>query len=137
MFNDRSDRLDPVVARRAQHVISENGRTLAAAEAMRRNDPAEMGRLMNASHASLRDDFEVSREEMDIMVALAQAEQACYGARMTGGGFGGAAVALVRAGHMDSFTASVSQGYRHATGLEPQVYICRATDGAAVMAQRP
>ena len=132
-FRAGSERLDPVARRRAQHVISENERTLAAAEAMRRGDAAELGQLMNASHVSMRDDFEISREEMDTMVALAQAEPACYGARMTGGGFGGAAVALVRASDVEAFVASVSDGYRHDTGLEPQIYICTATDGAAVI----
>jgi len=132
-FRAGSERLDPVARRRARHVISENARTLAAAEAMRRGDAAELGRLMNASHVSMRDDFEISREEMDTMVALAQAEPACYGARMTGGGFGGAAVALVRASDVETFVTSVSDGYRRITGLEPQIYICTATDGAAVI----
>lgn len=132
-FRAGSERLDPVARRRARHVISENERTLAAAEAMRRGDAAELGRLMNASHVSMRDDFEISREEMDTMVALAQAEPACYGARMTGGGFGGAAVALVRVSDVETFVTSVSDGYRRATGLEPQIYICTATDGAAVI----
>lgn len=128
--------LDEVARRRARHVISENERTLAAAEALRRGDAAEMGRLMNASHASMRDDFEISRPEMDVMVALAQAEPGCFGARMTGGGFGGAAVALVRADEAERFGATVAAAYHHATGLEPQVIRCAATDGAAVVAGR-
>lgn len=135
-FRAGSERLDPVARRRAQHVISENERTLAAAEALRRGDAAEMGRLMNASHASMRDDFEISRPEMDVMVALAQAEPGCFGARMTGGGFGGAAVALVRADEAERFGATVAAAYHHATGLEPQVIRCAATDGAAVVAGR-
>jgi len=135
-FESGSARLDPIAWRRARHVISENERTLAAAEAMRRGDAAELGRLMNASHVSMRDDFEISREEMDVMVALAQSEPACYGARMTGGGFGGAAVALVRAADVEAFAAAVSDAYRRATGLEPQIYITTATDGAAIVATR-
>lgn len=125
--------LDPVVARRARHVISENERVLDAAGAMRRGDAAAMGLLMNESHASMRDDFEISRAEMDTMVKLAQAQPGCYGARMTGGGFGGAAVALVRAAGVDTFAAAISSAYRRATGLGPQVTICAAADGAAVV----
>jgi galactokinase len=136
VFEATGGSLDEVARRRARHVISENQRTLAAAEAMRRGDAAEMGRLMNASHVSMRDDFEISRDEMDVMVALAQAEPACYGARMTGGGFGGAAVALVRAAEAEPFAAAVAGAYQRATGLEPQIYICNATDGAAVAAGR-
>lgn len=131
-FTSAAGGLDAVVRQRAHHVISENERTLAAADAMRRGDAVEMGRLMDASHASMRDDFEISREEMDVMVGLAQGDAACYGARMTGGGFGGAAVALVRSVEAARFAASVAERYRRATGLEPQLYICSATDGAAI-----
>ncbi len=95
-----------------------------------------MGRLMNASHVSMRDDFEISRPEIDVMVALAQAAPGCYGARMTGGGFGGAAVALVHAAGAERFAAEVATAYHNDTRLEPQVYICAATDGAAVVAGR-
>lgn len=138
LFSRRESELDPVDARRARHVISENERVLAATTAMTRGDATGMGRLMNESHVSMRDDFEISRAEMDKMVELAQAEPVCYGARMTGGGFGGAAVALVRVDGADAFAASVAGAYRQATGLDPQVYICEATDGAAViMSQEP
>lgn len=136
LFSRRESELDPVDARRARHVISENERVLAATAAMARGDAAGMGRLMNESHVSMRDDFEISRAEMDKMVELAQAEPSCYGARMTGGGFGGAAVALVRADGAEAFAAAVSGAYRQATGLGPQVYICEATDGAAVIASQ-
>jgi len=132
-FEARAEELDPVTRCRARHVITENERTLAAAEAMRRGDAGEMGRLMNASHVSMRDDFEISRAEMDVMVDLAQAQPACFGARMTGGGFGGAAVALVRAAEAEAFAAAVAADYQAATGLTPQVYICAATDGATVV----
>lgn len=132
-FGARAAELDPVTRARARHVISENERTLAAAEAMRRGDAGTMGELMDASHVSMRDDFEISRAEMDVMVELAQAQPACFGARMTGGGFGGAAVALVRAAEADAFADAVRAGYRAATSLEPQVYICTATDGASIV----
>lgn len=129
----RSDALDPVLKRRARHVISENQRTLEAAAAMREGDVVALGRLMNESHASMRDDFEISRPEMDRMVDLAQSRPECYGARMTGGGFGGAAVALVRAERASLFAVTVSAAYQQATGLVPKVYICAASDGASVV----
>jgi galactokinase len=100
---------------------------------MRRADPGELGRLMNASHASLRDDFEVSSPELDAMVECAQKDEACYGARMTGAGFGGCAVALVHAESAHRFAASVAASYKTVTGMESQVYLCAATDGAELV----
>lgn len=129
--------LDEVTLRRARHVISENERTLQAAAAMRRGAPgaAQLGRLMDASHASLRHDFEVSSPELDLMVELARQQAGCLGARMTGAGFGGCAVALVRAeaGTVDAFCAAVAGAYRQATGIRPALYVCAADDGAAVV----
>jgi galactokinase len=132
-FNAAADLLDPVVAKRARHVITENARTLQAAAAMRAGDAAELGRLMNASHVSLRDDFEVSRAELDTMVEIAQAQPGCYGARMTGAGFGGCAVALVQASSAESFAAEVSAKYMATTGKQPAVYVTTAQPGAAVV----
>ena len=100
---------------------------------MRAGDAAELGRLMNASHDSLRDDFEVSSDGLNQMVSLAQAEAGCYGARMTGAGFGGCAVALVASDAVDGFVANVAAGYEAATGLQPHIYVCTATDGARVV----
>jgi galactokinase len=91
-----------------------------------------MGVLMNESHASLRDDFEVSRRELDVMVELAQAHADCHGARMTGAGFGGCAVALVRVEDAAEFASTVAAGYQAATGLEPRLYVCSASAGASV-----
>jgi len=132
-FQAQADQLDDVTRRRARHVVTENGRTLQATEAMRRGDAAEMGQLMNASHASLRDDFEVSSDELNAMVACACRQEACYGARMTGAGFGGCAVALVRAEAAHAFADAVTAGYRATTGIAPNVYICTATNGAEVV----
>lgn len=129
----RADELDALTRRRARHVVTENARTLAAADAMRRGDAAAFGRLMNESHVSLRDDFEVSSEALDTMVACAQQESACYGARMTGAGFGGCAVALVRADAAMGVARRVADCYEAATGIAPEVYVCRATDGAGVV----
>jgi galactokinase len=129
----RAAGLDEVTLRRARHVVTENERTLEAAEAMRRGDAAAMGRLMNASHASLQRDFEVSSPELDAIVECAMKHEACYGARMTGAGFGGCAVALVRAEAAGDFSASVATAYRSATDREAVLYVCEATDGASVV----
>jgi galactokinase len=131
-FESRAHELEPLIRRRARHVVTENARTLEAAEVMERGDGERMGVLMNASHASLRDDFEVSRRELDVMVELAQAHPACLGARMTGAGFGGCAVALVRAEGAEDFAASVTSAYQEATGLEPKLYVCTASEGASI-----
>lgn len=127
------DRLGDVVYRRARHVVSENARVLEAAEAMRAGDAARLGALMDASHASLRDDFEVSSEALDTMAALARGAEGCHGARMTGAGFGGCAVALVEADAAPAFVRQVGQAYAEATGLTPALYVTPATDGAAVL----
>jgi galactokinase len=125
--------LDETTRRRARHVVTENARTLAAADAMQRDDPGRLGELMQASHRSLRDDFEVSSEPLDIMVDCALRDAACYGARMTGAGFGGCAVALIERHAAISFAASVAAGYEEATGLTPAIYICEASAGAAIV----
>jgi len=131
-FARRTAELDDSTHRRARHVITENDRTLKAAEAMRRGDAAELGRLMDQSHASLRDDFEVSSDALNAMVEAAHNHPGCYGARMTGAGFGGCAVALVSAGVADQFVAAVSEAYPARTGNKPAVYVCQATNGAEV-----
>jgi galactokinase len=131
-FDRRAGALDEVSRRRARHVISENARTLEAAEAMRRGDVATMGRLMDASHVSLRDDFEVSSPALDTMVRCARRQEACHGARMTGAGFGGCAVAIVAAESADRFAKAVAAEYAAETGLTPAVYVCQATNGAEV-----
>jgi galactokinase len=119
--------------RRARHVVTENARTLQAAGEMRRGDAAALGRLMDESHASLRYDFEVSSAELDTMVECARRQAGCLGARMTGAGFGGCAVALVRAEESQAFASSVGACYRQESGLTPSVYVCTATDGAEIV----
>ena len=131
-FSARESELDPVTRRRARHVIHENARTLDAARLLERGDVAAVGALMDASHVSLRDDFEVSRSELDTMVELARRNDACLGARMTGAGFGGCAVALVRREGADTFARDVSRAYTEAVGLQPAVYVCAASQGASV-----
>jgi galactokinase len=123
--------VDPT-RRRAHHVVTENARTLLAAEAMRQGDAIELGKMMNASHISLRDDFEVSSTELNVIVECAQREVSCYGARMTGAGLGGCAVALVRTVNVNTFADTVAGCYADATGLVPNVYVCAATAGADI-----
>jgi len=125
-----AQRLDPVTFRRARHVVTENARTLEAAEAMRRGDKSRLGQLMDASHQSLRDDYEVSSEALNWMAELARSHRACYGARMTGAGFGGCAVALIHAEAAEEFVTSVGPAYQKATGHQPALYVCQATQGA-------
>lgn len=124
--------LEEVAARRGRHVVGENARTLAAADAMQSGDARRLGELMSESHRSLRDDFAVSSEELDRMVEIASAHPACLGARMTGAGFGGCAVAIVQRDAADDFAAVVAERYREATRLDPKVYVTRATEGASV-----
>jgi galactokinase len=123
---------EEVLMRRARHVVSEIGRVLLAVEALEIADVVSFGRLMDESHESLRDDFEVSSPELDSIVEAARAVDGCLGARMTGGGFAGCAVALVETPAVESFGASVAQGYSKATGREAAVYVVHASDGVSV-----
>jgi galactokinase len=133
-FNARADQLDPLTRQRARHVIGENQRTLDAMVAMLQEDAIALGRLFNASHASLRDDFAVSSAELDQIVECAQRrDTACLGARMTGAGFGGCAVALVWAESATAFSQAIAACYQAATGLTPNIYICQPADGASVV----
>jgi galactokinase len=120
------------VGRRARHVVTENARTLAAARALESGDAEAAGRLMVESHRSLRDDFGVSSDRLDAMVEAARETSGCHGARMTGAGFAGCAVALVDGPATAAFTMAVRRRYREATGLEPALYVCRASAGARV-----
>ncbi|MBW6456756.1 MAG: galactokinase, partial [Trueperaceae bacterium] len=126
-----ADRLDPVDLRRARHVIGENARTLEAADALADGDVARLGRLMDASHESLRDDYEVSSPALDAIVTAARAAPGCLGARMTGAGFGGCAVALVRRDDAEPFVTATADAYRAATGHEARAYVSAAAAGAS------
>lgn len=131
-FEAREGELHAETRRRARHVVTENARTLEACAAMRRGDASQVGRLMNASHASLRDDFEVSSPELNTMVACAVEQAGCFGARMTGAGFGGCAVALVDQVMAPIFAGAVASAYQARTGISPSVYVSGATNGAEV-----
>ncbi len=132
MLSARGPGLDETTRRRARHVITENHRTVEACEAMEHGDAAALGRWMNESHASLRDDYEVSSDALNAMVDAARAHPACFGARMTGAGFGGCAVAVIDARAADDFPARVADDYQAKTGHAAAVYVCQATNGAEV-----
>ncbi len=126
------DRVDPVTYRRARHVVSENDRTLAMAKALNNGALGEAGELMQASHASMRDDFEISSVALDAMVVAAMQSPGCFGARMTGGGFGGSCVALVAADAVDAFASEALAAYASATGLPGAAIPTRPTAGTSV-----
>lgn len=133
-FNEKMSELDEMVAKRARHVITENDRTMEAAQALRTHDMKRMGELMADSHASMRDDFEITVKEIDILVEMVKeviGEQG--GVRMTGGGFGGCVVALVPLLLVDKVKATVEAHYQAATGLQASIYVCQATQGAGLV----
>lgn len=134
-FEARQGELEDVIRRRARHIVTENDRTLQARDAMRAGDAETLGQLMNASHASLRDDFEVSSDALNAIVECAQAHDACYGARMTGAGFGGCAVALVKADAANDFGSYVTDCYIKKMDLSPQIYITLPSNGAEIVAK--
>jgi len=123
--------------RRCRHVISENGRVLESAEALRRGDLARFGELMNASHESQRDDFEVSCREVDLLVDLARQVPGVLGARLTGGGFGGCTVNLVANDALDAFRRGVVAEYQHCTGITPRLFVSAPAGGAALLGAAP
>jgi galactokinase len=124
------DEMLPEVLKRCRHVVTENARTVAAAEALQNDDMQLLGRLTAESHASYRDDFEASCREADILVDLAASDPACVGARLTGGGFGGCTVNLVKSEDADAFARKLLERYLAATGIAAEIYHCHAADGA-------
>ena len=123
--------MEPLLYRRAKHVITENERVLQAVKAMRSDDHQLLGQLMQDSHISLRDDFEVSSSALDEMVECALTAPGCLGARMTGAGFGGCAVALVTAEKEEDFVNSIRECYFKKTSLQPNIISCTPADGAS------
>jgi galactokinase len=124
------DEMLPDVLKRCRHVVTENLRTVAAADALEQGALKTLGRLMAESHVSYRDDFEASCKEADILVELAAREAACVGSRLTGGGFGGCTVNLVRAAEAEDFGRKMLEGYLAATGIAAELYHCHAASGA-------
>jgi galactokinase len=121
--------LPEVAYRRSRHVISENARVQDARAALEHGDPESFGRLMRESHRSLKEDYEVSSAELDLLVEMARGMAGVYGSRMTGGGFGGCTISLVRSGAVEEFQSAIAHGYHQATGRKPDIYIVRASDG--------
>ncbi len=130
-FQTRAHELDPNLRGRARHVISENDRTVSAAAALAADDLKAVGRLMVASHASLRDDFEVSCPELNLLVEIALGIEGVYGARLTGAGFGGSMVALVQPEAAANLTNAIAARYGTESGRQATVYVCKASEGVS------
>lgn len=126
--------LTPLLMRRSRHVVTENARTLEARNALSAGDLEAFGKLMYASHVSLRDDYEVSCAELDLLVDAAKDVEGVLGSRMTGGGFGGCTVSLVRNESFEAFKGSVTGKYKEAFGMEPKIFRVQASDGASEIA---
>jgi galactokinase len=133
MLERYRDVIDPTAYQRAMHVVTENGRVSATVAALGSGDLDTVGRLMIASHASLRDRFEVSSAELDVLVEIAMATPSVVGARMTGAGFGGCTVTIVRTGGEGALVARIRREYEARTGLAPKVWVVRAVDGAGAL----
>ncbi len=129
LLREHKDELDPIVFKRCEYVVRENARVEEAADALRRNDFAAFGALMNASHAGLRDGYEVSSAELDALVEAALQVPGVLGARMMGAGFGGCTINLVEADAVPEFEARVARDYEAATGKTPKVHIVRIEAG--------
>ena len=130
MIDDAGDDLEPVLARRARHVVDENDRVLEVAAALEAGDHEHAGRLFSASHASLRDLYEVSSPELDTLAEVADAVPGVFGSRLTGAGFGGCTVTLVRRDAIGALSDAVGERYAAKTGLTPQVFEVRPARGA-------
>jgi galactokinase len=132
-MEDVSAIADLIIRRRARHVVSENLRVRQSVTALRMGDLHTFGRLMNASHQSMKEDYEITGMEMDMLAETAQHTDGCIGARMTGGGFGGCVIALVKRSKAASFTEIVAGRYHSSTGLNCEIYTCHAEDGVRVL----
>ncbi|HZO90656.1 MAG TPA: galactokinase [Chthonomonadaceae bacterium] len=129
-FERYADRLPETIRKRARHVITEDARTLESVEALKAGDIARFGELMNASHESLKNDYQVSCKELDALVEAARAIEGVYGSRMTGAGFGGCTVSLVADAAVEAFKRAVPPRYKQATGLNTTIYVTTAAQGA-------
>jgi len=132
-FNRLSKQLPEEAAKRARHVVEEIERSKQAEALLEAGNVQDFGKLMNQCHVSLRNLYEVSCPELDVMVRVAQSLEGCYGARLTGAGFGGCTVNLVAREEADEFARSLAKGYESETGLHPEIYITRASNGAELL----
>jgi galactokinase len=129
-FHEVESQMPEIVKKRCRHIITENNRVAQSIESLKENDMIRFGKMLNGSHDSLRDDYEVSCKELDIMVNLARGIEGVYGARVTGGGFGGCTVNLVRADKSEIFIEEIKKLYCKETKLIPDVYTFLPSDGA-------
>ena len=125
--------LDEIRQKRAKHAVYENQRTIKAVKALKEGDIAEFGKLMNQSHISLRDDYEVSCEEVDTLVEIAGSVDGVLGSRITGGGFGGCTVNIVRDEAIERFKEEITEKYKEKVGHEPEIYVVEIGDGAHIL----
>ena len=130
------DKMSAISFQRCRHIISENMRVMEAKEALLRGDVTRFGELMVEAHASMRDDFAASAPEVDTLVEIAMQQPGCFGARITGGGFGGCTVNLVHEDKAEEFAEALKRGYRAALGLSADCFICAPSDGALAMAAK-
>jgi galactokinase len=130
LFDQHAHDLPEAIRKRCLHVVLENQRVLDAVRCLQTGELGRLGELLRASHNSLRDLYEVSCRELDLMVKAAEGLPGYLGGRLTGGGFGGCTINLVRDDHAENFTTQIAERYRRATGIEPQIYVCGAEDGA-------
>jgi galactokinase len=122
--------------KRCRHIITENARVLEAREALLQGDMGRFGVLMVEAHASVRDDFEASCAEVDVLVEIANRQEECFGARITGGGFGGCTVNVVRAEAAEGFVETARREYRAKTGIAADCFVCAPSDGAFALAAK-
>jgi galactokinase len=122
--------------KRCRHIITENGRVMEARAALLKGDMEWFGSLMVTAHVSVRDDFAASCEEVDVLVAIAMQQVECFGARITGGGFGGCSVNVVRADAAEHFVATLRREYAVKTGIEADCFVCTPSDGAFALAKK-
>jgi len=132
-FNRLSKKLPREIEKKARHVVEEIGRSNQAEALLEAGDIQSFGKLMNECHVSLRDQYEVSCPELNVMVRIAQSLEGCYAARLTGAGFGGCTVNLVEKENVGNFTRTLAAGYEVETGLHPEIYITHASSGAELL----
>lgn len=131
-FNSYAQCLPERIEKHARHVIEEIDRTILAIQLLEKGEMAAFGELLNQGHASLRDLFEVSTPELDTMVQIAQELPGCLGARLTGAGFGGCTINIVKEECDESFVEKLAQGYQHKTGIQPDISVCQSAEGASL-----
>jgi galactokinase len=126
-------KLPDLIYRRCRHIVTENARVLEAERALEAGDFVACGRAMNASHVSMRDDFEITCPEVDMLAGLAQTVKGVYGSRMTGGGFGGCTISLIEASAVEKASQMLTDGYRIGMGRDVDIYVCTPSDGAQLI----